>query len=244
MIRSVANWLSKRFLNMQQKHPFDQAIAEDVVRLLTAHKSFKHNPYERLLDKTFVVFDTETTGFHPYGGDELLSIGAVVVENGQVCYHKTFFEWINPKRSIPFEIQELLHITDAEVADAPNAMEVIRNFIQFIGPACLVAHNLEFDLHFLNRHLTLNCKEKIRNPAIDTLPLAYHMFPTLPSHNLDTLLTSFHIQMRRRHHALDDAVMTAELFVEFIQCLDERGIHSLLGLEHYIRMKATQYGSL
>lgn len=243
MIRFVANWVTERFLNKQQKYHCDQELVEEMIRLLSINKSVKHKPYEKLLEKTFVVFDTETTGFHPYGGDELVSIGAVVVENGKVASEKTFFEWINPNRSIPPEIQELLQITENDITGAPMAMEVIRDFLQFTGPACIVAHNLEFDLHFLNRHLTLCCKEKIKNQAIDTFTLAYHMFPTLPSHNLDTLLATFDISLRRRHHALDDAIMTAELFAELLQILDERGIHSLLGLEHYIRMQATQYGS-
>ncbi|NLC78055.1 MAG: hypothetical protein GX750_10650, partial [Clostridia bacterium] len=53
----------------------------------------------------FVVFDTETTGFHPKKGDELLSIGAVIFEEGRIK-EETFHRFINPHRSVPQVVTE------------------------------------------------------------------------------------------------------------------------------------------
>ena len=49
-----------------------------------------------LIDNTFVVFDTETTGFNAAGGDQMIEIGAVKIKNGEII--DRFDELINPSR--------------------------------------------------------------------------------------------------------------------------------------------------
>ena len=39
---------------------------------------------EDLMSNTFVVFDTETTGFNAAGGDQMIEIGAVKIKEGDV----------------------------------------------------------------------------------------------------------------------------------------------------------------
>ena len=49
----------------------------------------------------YIIFDTETTGFYPYQGDEIINIAAVVVEDGKIREDLIFDELVNPYRSIP-----------------------------------------------------------------------------------------------------------------------------------------------
>src|SRR5690554_1697487 len=45
------------------------------------------------------VFDLETTGFHPYNGDEIISFGAVNVSGEVIHDHQTYYSLVNPQKT-------------------------------------------------------------------------------------------------------------------------------------------------
>lgn len=63
-----------------------------------------------LLESTYVVFDTETTGFNATAGDQMIEIGAVKIKNGEII--DRFDELINPGMNLRSEIVNLTNITD------------------------------------------------------------------------------------------------------------------------------------
>ncbi|GAE46674.1 DNA polymerase III epsilon subunit [Mesobacillus boroniphilus JCM 21738] len=73
----------------------------------------------RIDDLTFIVFDTETTGFQVATTDRLIEIGGVPVSGLKVIENARFQTYVNPERQISREIIELTSITDAKVAGAP-----------------------------------------------------------------------------------------------------------------------------
>ena len=103
----------------------------------------------RLQDQVFTIFDTETTGLSPQGGDKIIEIAAVQMRGGEILTGKTFESFVNPKRTIPFESTQVNKITDSMVADAPHIETVLPEFLDFVGESILVAHNAEFDMGFL-----------------------------------------------------------------------------------------------
>lgn len=242
MIRRLAKWIGYMMEGQTNQPFYPEELLAHVKQRLSPSNFTREKSSARLKEMTFVVFDTETTGFHPYAGDALLSLGAVMVREGKVVEQETFHEWVHPNRSIPVEIQELLDVTEAQFAHAQPPLVVIDQFLNFADSACLVAHNLDFDLHFINKQLKTLCKQKLPHPTIDTLLLACHLFPTLRPHTLDQLLQEFRIPIRKRHYAQDDAMMTAELFVRLLNVLEERGIHTFHGLEHFIRRQSSYGG--
>lgn len=135
-----------------------------------------------------LVVLTETTGFYPYQGDEIISIAAVVVENGQIREDLIFNELVNPYRLIPPAIEELTGITAEMVADKRHICHVLNDFLDFIGDSVLVAHNAKFDLAFINIKLNWYTQTEIYNQVIDTYKLSRALSPELASHDLDTLL--------------------------------------------------------
>jgi DNA polymerase-3 subunit epsilon len=185
----------------------------------------------------YVVFDTETTGFFPYNGDEIIAVGGVVIENGRICEEQTFHELVNPFRSIPPAVTDITGINGRMVADKPGICAVINSFLDFIGDGILVAHNADFDMAFLNIKLNWYTQKEICNPVIDTYKLSRALLPELPSHDLDSLLRANQIPSQGRHTALGDSLMTARLFKNFLDELAERRIETLKQLYYYLHLK-------
>lgn len=65
---------------------------------------------------------------------------------------------------------------------------------EFIGDSILVAHNASFDYGFLNEAFKNNGEEEMLNPVIDTLALAWYMFPNAKSHSLGGLCRQFSVE--------------------------------------------------
>lgn len=115
--------------------------------------SLKDTP-ENLLDMplkklTYTVFDTETTGLNPEGGDEIISIGGVRIVNSRIVYQDVFEELIDPRRDIPIESYKIHGINYEMVRDKETIAAVLPRFRQFAGNTVLLGHNLAFDMKML-----------------------------------------------------------------------------------------------
>ncbi|MDF2378811.1 MAG: 3'-5' exonuclease [Candidatus Gracilibacteria bacterium] len=178
------------------------------LQIATLEMTFISN---NLLDMAFVIFDTETTGLNPLLGDRIIEIGAVRVVNG-VITDETFEALINPHRIVPTEAINIHGITNEMLKTAPDAAQVIPEFLKFIGDDTLVAHNAEFDMGFLENELKLLNLGVSLPSSLCTVKLAKIKFPDLPRYNLDALSKHLGMTIERRHRALDDVLATAELF--------------------------------
>jgi DNA polymerase-3 subunit epsilon len=179
----------------------------------------------------FAVVDLETTGFHHHMGDKIISIGAVIVEDGQIKTDRTFHELVDPHCRVPVEVQQLTGIQPEMLAGCPSFFEVMQPFLRFIDHSVIVGHNVAFDLGFINPRLKKYCHAKIDNRTIDTIALAQFLGIRSRGFSLDDLLAFYGIESVGRHTALGDALMTAELFMRLISELKDHSIKTLLGLE-------------
>ena len=102
-----------------------------------------------LSSSRFVVFDTETTGFYYNKKDEIISVGAVAIENGLIT-ESYFSQFVNPNRFIPAIATEITGITNDMVANCPDVLTVLDKFLEFKGLSPLIAHTASFDLNFIN----------------------------------------------------------------------------------------------
>ncbi|MHB9094404.1 MAG: 3'-5' exonuclease [Eubacteriales bacterium] len=188
----------------------------------------------------FVIFDLETTGFHPYAGDEIISVSAVIVENGRLRKESFFDRLVNPHRSISPIITEITGISDEMVSGAPSVLWVLNEFLNFARGSILVAHNADFDLHFINLKLKQFCHTKITHPMVDTFVLASALLSSEKCHTLDALIKLYKLSPEGRHTSLGDSLVTAEILIEFLQQLHVRGIHTLKDLNNYLHWRAYQ----
>jgi len=181
---------------------------------------------QRLDDLSYTVFDCETTGLDPAGGDEILQIGALRVVNGKLRRSESFEQLVDPRRRIAAASIPFHGITEAMVAGQPGIERVLPAFHAFARDSVLVAHNAAFDLRFLQLKET-STGVRFEQPVLDTLLLSAVVHPHQASHSLEALAERFGLAVQGRHTALGDATLTAEIFLRLLPLLAERGIHTL-----------------
>ncbi len=179
-----------------------------------------------LSELAYTVFDTETTGLNPAGGDAIIQIGAARIVNGKLLRQECFEQLVDPGRGIPAASIPIHGITDDMVAGKPRIGEVLPVFHAFTQDTVLVAHNAAFDMRFLQ------LQEKatgvaFHQPVLDTLLLSAVVHPNQESHRLEAIAERFNVTVLGRHTALGDALVTAEIWLRLIPLLQAQGIHTL-----------------
>ena len=187
-----------------------------------------------LEDTTFVVYDTETTGFNAASGDQMIEIGAVKIQNGAII--DRFDEFINPGRHIPDKITELTEITDEMVKDAGTEEEVTKRFLEWTGDAPMVAHNAKFDISFIESAMRKYNLGEFTNTVIDTLELSRALDQGYARHSLSALVKRYNVPFdEESHHRADyDAEGTALVFHKMCQKLIGQNYEKISDLERLI----------
>jgi DNA polymerase-3 subunit epsilon len=162
-----------------------------------------------------IIFDTETTGLNPAGGDRMVEIGCIELVN-RVETGRTFHAYFCPERPMPSEAEAVHGLSDIFLSDKPRFADKVEELLTFIGDAPLVAHNASFDFGFLNHELERCAREPVcLSRMVDTLVLARSRHPGA-KHSLDALCTRFGVDRSQRvkHGALLDAQLLAQVYVE------------------------------
>jgi len=111
---------------------------------------------------------------------------------------------------------------------APKPEEVLGNFCDFLGDACLVAHNISFDTKFLNHELSLIGKERLSNIVMfDTLQMARQLLPELSRHSLLAVAHFLDVGDSQEHRAMSDVVLTYNVFVKLLEFADRKDINTM-----------------
>lgn len=164
-----------------------------------------------------VIFDLETTGFAHQHGDEIMSIGAIKVVGETIKEEECFYTLVNCQTAIPENITQLTGISEEMTRSAPSLMDGLHNFMSFVGQRVMVAHASSHDKSFLNAALWKTSKVQLTHRVLDTMMLARCLEPQRSNYTLDELLAVHGIPISGRHNALEDAKMTASLWVSYLQ---------------------------
>ncbi len=162
-----------------------------------------------------IVFDTETTGLNPAGGDRMVEIGCVEIFN-RIETGRHFHAYFNPDREMPSEAEAVHGLTTIFLSDKPRFSERVGELLDFLEDSPLVAHNAGFDFGFLNFELAQCGRGPVcHRRMVDTLTLARSRHPGA-KHSLDALCMRFGIDRSHRvkHGALLDAQLLAQVYVE------------------------------
>lgn len=162
-----------------------------------------------------IILDTETTGLDPTNGDKIVELGCVELLNS-VPTGQTFHAYLDPERSVPDEAFRVHGLSTEFLRGKPKFIEVVDEFVAFIGESRLVIHNADFDIKFLNAELLAGGRKPLsRERVVDTLALARKKHPGA-SNSLDALCSRYKIDNSRRtkHGALLDAEILADVYIE------------------------------
>lgn len=179
-----------------------------------------------LASLSYTVFDTETTGLEPSGGDKIIQIGAVRIVNGRLLRQESFEQLVDPRRPIPAAGIPIHGIRPEMVVGQPTIERVLPAFHAYARDTVLVAHNAAFDMRFLQLEEAAT-GVRFDQPVLDTLLLSAVVNPNQDSHGLEAIAERFGITVIGRHTALGDALVTAEVWLKLVSLLTAMGITTL-----------------
>lgn len=153
-----------------------------------------------MFDFPVVFLDVETTG-RSYRNSRVLEVAAIRCENGQIV--KEFNTLLNPGERIPAIIKSITGITDTDVADAPEFVDIADQLLDILNGAVMVAHNVRFDYSFLKQEFRL-IGESFTPKLLCTVRLSRRLYPEQRGHSLEKLIARHSIPVNDRHRALED----------------------------------------
>jgi len=183
-------------------------------------------------DLRLVVFDTESTGLDPRK-DKLISIGAIALEDEELCTEDTFEVLIPVKFNTSAVI---IHGISREQSQKgiPEG-EALRQFREYVGDAIPAGFHIHSDVNMLNAAFAQYGLESFEQPALETLHLLYLLedLQKLPQHtvpggySLDAVAEFFGITTHDRHTAPGDAFITAQILMKLLRYARKAGLHAL-----------------
>lgn len=176
----------------------------------------------------FTVVDLETTGGLQQT-NRIIELCAIKVKNRKII--DRFSTLINPQIPISYFIAQYTGISNDMVKSAPIFEDIQDRLFDFLKEGVFVAHNVPFDLGFLNMEFQRCGKEKLNNRWLCTYRLAKRLLPELKKVNLGDLSTYFGIEIKDRHRAEGDTQATVQVLEELIKIAHkEHQIEHLDGL--------------
>lgn len=171
--------------------------------------------YKELYDnnKPLVVFDLETTGLNTEK-DRIIEIGALRIENGIVV--KKISTLLNPGIPVPYYATKVNGITTDMLQSQPNDIDGVKEFCDMLDDSYIIAHNISFDIGFINSYLSRMGRDTIKNNLVDTVRLARKAFPGRKKYSLGEIAKNLGIDVFDAHRAEDDTRVCYELYKKSI----------------------------
>ncbi|MFC0561149.1 exonuclease domain-containing protein [Halalkalibacter alkalisediminis] len=232
LVKQLSNKLSPNvYTSMQQ-----QSGAARLSHLRQIQRELKH---EDVLDRplselSFIIFDLETSGFYPDKGDNILSIGAIKMKGCDILEEEVFYSTVKCDKLPSSDILDLTGLTIEELTDAPLLVDVLGDFYTFIGHSTLVAHHAHHEKKFMSHATWQTLRTTFQHRILDTSFLTKIVTPTEKLVTLDECCAHYQIPVHVRHHALEDARVTAQLWQKNIHLAKDKGFETLRDVYTYL----------
>jgi DNA polymerase-3 subunit epsilon len=178
-----------------------------------------------LQDVPMVALDVETTGLD-LAHDEIVSIGVVPMTLGRIASSASRYWVLRPRSELKPDSVTLHAITHAQIDAAPDLGAIVDELLATLAGRVVVVHCREIERTFLDLALKARIGEGLEFPVIDTMALEARLHrqpapglfarlfgrkPEPVSIRLADSRARYRLPRYRAHHALTDALATAEL---------------------------------
>ncbi len=174
----------------------------------------------RWREAEYASLDFETTGLD-FGKDTVVSFGVVPVRGGRVVVGESSHQLIDPHVPPSPRSQRIHELRPQDLAGSPRLPEVRHLLREALEGRYLLVWFADVEIHFLGaifggperiwRRRTID----VRNLAIaaDGAPPSSR---TKPGYGLSATAERFGVPVANAHDALDDALVTAQLFISLV----------------------------
>ena len=174
-------------------------------------------------DVEFASLDFETTGLD-YGKDAVVSFGVVPVRRGRVVVGEALHQLVVPDIPSSPTSMKIHRILPQDLTDAPP-LEVARERLrECLEGRFLLAWFADVEIAFLTRMFDGRAAAWARR-TVDVRKLAIELEGAHPDvrHSLTSVAERYGVPVANPHEALDDALVTAQLFLVFASRLEAKG---------------------
>ncbi|EED34086.1 exonuclease, RNase T and DNA polymerase III [Luminiphilus syltensis NOR5-1B] len=168
-------------------------------------------------DLKFLVCDAEMSALEVAEG-ELLSLGWVVIEAGEIVLASAQHHLIRNERSVG-QSAVIHQLRDCELSAAGDTETALRALITAAREAVWVFHHASLDVAFLDRACQQVFGAPLLVPVVDTLLLEHRLLERRQQTigpgdlRLQACRDRYHLPPHDAHNALVDAMATAELLL-------------------------------
>ena len=199
-----------------------------------SRNALKDKKYEILLQPytgtELVVLDTETTGLDPKK-DEILSIGAVIIRDNKIVMHRSFERFLKPSAGISQESIKIHHIRECDLAHAVEVEVAIRELLDFIENRPIAGYYIGFDHQIVSQYTKRYIGIPLPNETIELSSMYYRRYRKSSSYEFvdlkfDAIMDALHLPFLGKHDALNDAVMSAMIYLKLKTMPEYKGAFS------------------
>ncbi|CAM2857489.1 3'-5' exonuclease [Vibrio ordalii] len=223
MIEVIKQWFQKPSIDWVAKYANKQSLVNHPLL-----KDFYSRPIAKgstpIDEIEFVALDLETTGLSAQH-DDIITIGLVPFTLNRIYLNRSKHWIVRPRQALKEDSVVIHGITHNDILDAPDLAEVQESILKALSGKIVVVHYRHIERSFLNQALKVRLGEGIEFPVIDTLQLETEIQQRLhgglwnqlkgqkpQSVRLGQTRARYGLPAYTPHHALVDAIATAELF--------------------------------
>lgn len=199
---------SKRCKDPRVKAFFDEGVVD---------------PQTPLNEVPFLAMDFETTGLDPHEHG-IVSVGMVPFTLSRIRCREASHFIVKPRQSLLHKSVTIHGITHSDVKGAPDLDDILQDFLPMLAKQVVVVHYRHIERDFLNLALLTRIQESLLFPVVDTMQLEELILNkqrsvvssvlgkrSKLSLRLPDIRERYGLPRYNLHHALTDALATAEL---------------------------------